>query len=49
MMKQKKVLKVCALCNESFETTEEWRDTCVKCRRVPMFPDREAADEVVCH
>jgi len=47
--KSKKVVKVCALCGETFETTEEWRDTCLKCKRKPMFPDREAADEVVYH
>ena len=41
--------KVCTLCDGTVETTEEWNDTCVKCSRKPMFPDREVTDEVVCN
>ncbi len=48
-IKDREVLKVCRLCNESFYTKEEWRDTCMSCRDKPMYPDGEAADEALGH
>jgi hypothetical protein len=46
---EKKILKVCRLCGESFWTKEEWRDTCLGCNDTPMYPDSEAANEALGH
>ena len=46
---QDKILKVCAICGESFETKYPWKDTCPGCNYKPMYPNKEAADEALGH